>query len=284
MSKVIELRDRSRSISRINKMMKAMQVVAAAQLKKAQSAQLAVTNYKKHYDRLVKRLGVTVDPPSVNVAKTMRVYVFSSERGFCGVFNESLVEKTAVVLKTFTDAGRAVELVVIGGKGAEIFRERAVPGVAKTVSSRGGLCLAALAELADEARDLYVRGAAEVVYILFNQFKSMLVQSPTLVQVLPFDLSGVDVSAGQLIVEPSLKVVRATVLMNYIRSIFCDAFLQTTLGEIASRLITMRSATESSKDMLDALQIKLNKARQATITIELSEIVSAFEMLSESED
>jgi F-type H+-transporting ATPase subunit gamma len=284
MSKVIELRTKSRSISRINKMMKAMQVVAVAQLKKAQSAQLSATNYKKHYDRLVKRLGATVDPPSVKVAKTMRVYVFSSERGFCGMFNEGIINKTGDMLATLANAGRVVELVVVGGKGAEIFRERAVPGVVKIVSSRGGLRLDALTELADEAHDLYVGGAAEKVYVLFNQFRSMLVQFPTLVQVLPFDLSGVEASAEQLIVEPGLEVVKAAVLMNYIRSIFCDAFFQTSLGEVASRLITMRSATESSKDMLDALQIKLNKARQATITIELSEILSAFEMLSESED
>jgi len=257
--------------------------VAVAQLKKAQSAQLAATNYKKHYDRLVKRLGVTVDPPSVKVAQMMRVYVFSSERGFCGMFNEGLVDKTRDVLATFA-AGKKVELVIIGGKGAEIFRERGVPGVIKTVSSRGGLHLDALAELADEVRDLYAGGTAEKGYVLFNQFKSMLVQSPTLVQVLPFDLSGVEASVEQLIVEPNLEIVKAAVLKNYIRSVFYDAFLQTSLGEVASRLITMRSATESSKDMLDALQIKLNKARQATITIELSEIVSAFEMLSESED
>ncbi len=82
MSKVIELRARSRSISRINKMMKAMQVVAVAQLKKAQLAQMAATNYKKHYDRLVKRLGVSIERGSVSVSNAVRVYVFLSERGF----------------------------------------------------------------------------------------------------------------------------------------------------------------------------------------------------------
>ncbi len=188
------------------------------------------------------------------------------------------------LLGSLASEGKKAELVVVGGKGAELFRERSIGGVVKTVSSRGGLCFDALAELAAESRDLYVKGAAEKIYLLFNHFKSMLVQSPVLAQILPFDLSGVEATSEQLIVEPDMEEVRAAVLVNYLRSIFCDAFLQTNLGEIASRLITMRSATESSRDMLDALQIKLNKARQATITIELSEIVSAFEMISESEE
>lgn len=283
MSKVLELRSKVKSISRIHKMTEAMQVVAAAQLKTIQLKQRAAWHYKKHYDRMAKRLDLNVQPLVNKVQPVILVYALFSERGFCGGFNENLIS----MIRRFSREQKAKEkelrLVTIGSKGCELIKETNLSGICKKTpkSMEAGLELASNSAL--EAYDLFLKGKVEKVYILFNEFVSMLEQTSRFMQFLPFDLSRISTSSDMIVFEPDIETVKENVVLNYIKVLFHDAYMQTHLGEFSSRLISMRGATESSKEMINNLNIKLNKARQAAITFELSEIVSSFEILTEGE-
>jgi F-type H+-transporting ATPase subunit gamma len=281
MHKIIELRGKVKSISRIHNIAQAMQVMAVAELKEVQMRQRAAAHYRKHYDRLAKRLNVTVDRLTQKVRPVSLIYVLSSERGFCGAFNEQLVQAACRFLKKKEEGMKEFEMIVIGEKGCEACQAAGLKNIKKRIPNIEKMGYEQVERIAQQAYDLYRSGRVDKVLLFFNEFKSILVQAPKFLQLLPFDLSGISVSPEEPLFEPSPEKVREYVDMGYVNALFYDAFLQSRLGTIASRLLTMRGATESSKDMIKGLSIKLNKARQAMITFELSEIISSFEVLSE---
>ena len=266
MSKVVELGSKLKSIEKIRQSAEAMQVVAVAQLKKAQAGQRAAARYKESYDRLAAKVGLELKPLRSKAGAMALVYVFASEKGFCGSFNQGLAAAVQTFVHGKKVAGQEPRLVVLGSKGSELF-----PGAA--ASSDSPLALA------EAGAKLYVEGEVKGVYLCYNEFKSMLVQQPVCRQLLPFAAKAGNL--GQALIEPSLKSVQRFVTINYLKAVFYDAFMQARLGEVSARLMTMRGATESAKDLLAELRIKFNKARQSMITVELSEIVSSFEILNE---
>lgn len=282
MSKIIEFRSKLNSVKKINKMTESMQIVAAAQLKQIQGRQRSALHFRQHYDRMAKRLKINIKPQTKTIEPVIMVYVFTSERGFCGGFNERLLSSVLRFAKEQEAAGKSIRIVVVGGKGCEIFRERFSEDVCKWIKSSSKLGFNEVAENADEAYDFYLGGHVEKVCLFYNEFKSMLAQEPVLKQVLPFDFSKTATPpSGFVLAEPSEAVVARYSAANYVKVLFYDAFMQSSLGEVASRLLTMRSACENSKEIINGLSIQLNKARQSMITYELSEIISSFEILTE---
>lgn len=280
MSRIVTLREKIDSISRINKMTEAMQVVSVAQLKTVQSRQRAAWHYKKHYDRLVKRLGISVEKKVQNSRSTVLVYIIGSERGFCGSYNENLLSK----LRNWRSDWSQVELRVVGRKAREVVKEHHLSsGFSREVNIGSGRDFNESAKIAQEAFDLFRTGQVAEVYLVYNRFESILKQIPMVRRVLPFDLSFIEVEQTPVVYEPSEEQVNKYLALNYVKVLFYNALLQSSLGEVAARLMTMRGATENSKEMISNLKIKLNKARQAMITVELAEIVSSFEILAEGE-
>jgi F-type H+-transporting ATPase subunit gamma len=277
MSKVVELRSKIKSISRINKMTEAMQVVAVAQLKLMQARQRAAMHYKRHYDRLAKRLNVSVRREIKKTEPVTLCYLFASERGFCGNFNEKIFSLAKTSIDSEEAAERQVRFIIIGRKGLECpLKEEQilnkVIGVEKFTFEQ-------VSSYAMDALTLFKENKVKKVCLIYNQFISMLDQSSFFLRVLPFDLSGITVSPAEILFEPSHRVVAEHVELSYLKALFYDAFMQTRMGEVASRLMTMRSSAQNSKEIINDLNIKLNKARQASITVELAEILSSFEIL-----
>jgi F-type H+-transporting ATPase subunit gamma len=276
MSKVVELRSKIKSISRINKMTEAMQIVAVAQLKLMQARQRASTHYKRHYDRLAKRLNISVTRVGKPEPITL-CYLFASERGFCGNFNEKIFALVKSSIDSERAQGREPKFIIIGRKGLEcplnedqIYNK--IVGVEKfTFEQISGYAL--------ESYNQFMQNKVEKVCLIYNKFVSMLDQTSLFQRALPFDLSAITVSPANILFEPSHEDVAEHVELNYLKSLFYDVFMQTRIGEIASRLMTMRSSAQNSKDIINDLTIRLNKARQASITVELSEILSSFEIL-----
>jgi len=275
MSKVIQLRHKLQSFYKINKATEAMQVVAVAELKRLQSRQKAAGHFKKHYDRLARRLKVKSDRKTVKVKPVSRVFLLGSDRGFCGSFNERLL----ALLKPLSKSGNELNFIIIGNKLGQVCKEAGL----KNFEQKTALQYQDIEKLARETYALWQAGEVSDVYIIYNEFKSMLMQSPRSVRVLPFAFKDSLLTDETVIVEPNYTLVHRSIRVNYIKAVFYDAFLQSKLGEVASRLLTMRGATENSREMIGNLKIQLNKARQAMITVELSEILSSFEILSEGE-
>jgi len=284
MPKVVEIKDRLNSITKVNKMTQAMQVVAIAQLKKLQSRQRAAWHFRKHYDRLAKRLDINIVRKTNKVNPVVLIYAFGSEKGFCGCFNEDLLSEISGFIKNVKNRGKEVKIKVIGSKACDTAKNKCLPDVEEWVGDKKDIGFSQIEENALKAYELYEKGEVEEVYLFFNEFKSVLVQNPLFFRVLPFDLSKISASPADHVFEPSLAHVKEFVGINYLKVLFYDVYMQSQLGEVASRLMTMRSATENSKEMINSLNIKLNKARQAMITYELSEILSSFEILTEGEN
>ena len=277
MSKAVELRSKIKNISRINKMTQAMQVVAVAQLKLMQERQRAAMHYKRHYDRLAKRLNVGVRRAGKKSEPITLCYLFASERGFCGNFNDKIFSLVNSSIKSEREQGREPKFVIIGRKGLDCpLKEEQIYDKVVGVEK---LTFEQISKFALEALGLYLENKVERVCLIYNQFISMLEQSVFYLQALPFDLSGITVAPADILFEPSHKAVAEHVELSYLKALFYDAFMQTRMGEVASRLMTMRSSAENSRQMISDLGIKLNKARQASITVELSEILSSFEIL-----
>jgi F-type H+-transporting ATPase subunit gamma len=266
MSKVIEIRNQLGSIGRLNAMTQAMQVVAVAQLRHAQSRQAAANHWRRHFDRLVGRLGLTAVHPTPRPDATNLLFVVGSERGFCGDFNDKLVAQSRIFLRE--QRAQKFNIKILGRRGSEKF-----PTAVK-------LAAADFLPAIEKAYQSYLAGEVASVYVLYNEFKSMLTQTSKIMRILPFaKVSDESESDSNLICEPTLAEVRQALTGYYLKSLCQDVFMQASLGEVASRLLTMRSATENSRDMINTLRIKLNKARQSMITFELTEIVSSFETL-----
>ncbi|MBU1026369.1 MAG: F0F1 ATP synthase subunit gamma [Candidatus Margulisbacteria bacterium] len=284
MSELIRLKEKLGTIGKIHQMTEAMQIIAVTQLKQVQSRQKAAQHYKKHYDRMARRLNIRLKRRSGRIEPKNLIYVFGSDRGFCGSFNEKLVARAAEVAKTQQAAGFDVDLAVLGRRGQSIAAEFDLPNLRPINPVNKVIDFGQISGMALEAYRAYFQGRVNQVYLLYNEFKTMLFQSPSLVSLLPFDRPEAGTEDQMLIVEPSLSAVRQYVVLNYIKVLFYDAFLQTRLGEVGARLMTMRNATENSKELIKELRIKYNKARQSMITVELSEILSSFEILNEGAD
>ncbi|MFH1542570.1 MAG: FoF1 ATP synthase subunit gamma [bacterium] len=273
MSKVIELKDKARGVTQISKMAEAMQIVAVAELKKIQSRQKAAEHYSRHYRRLVARLGADKTRTIVKSREEV-LFVLASERGFCGDFNERLFKQVGEYVVGQKTKGINVRLTLVGRKGCELFSG----WPAEKIREKGYLKLKELL-LAHTAE--YEAGNLAGVGIFFNEFKSMMSQLPRFVKLLPFaDPLGIK-REPSLLLEPTPAYVRDYVADRYLTTLLYDAYMQTRLGEVVARLLSMRGAAESSKEMLKDLGIKINKARQSMITVELSEIISSFEVLAE---
>ncbi|PIS31071.1 hypothetical protein COT42_01885 [Candidatus Saganbacteria bacterium CG08_land_8_20_14_0_20_45_16] len=271
MSELILLRQKLKGIIQISKMAEAMQVVAVAELKKIQARQRNAHKFLQQYQQLAGQLKLNEMQRPKPDGLTTALFLFVSERGFCAGFNDSLIASAENFLKA---SKQEVKLVICGRKGGEGLRS----DQAKKIGAND---FDLLEEEAMLNYDLYLKGRVGSIYFLFNEFKSMMVQTSLMQQVLPFDWRGKEKPVnGGLIVEPDLESVSSQVGVNFYRAFLYDAYMQTRLGEVAARLLTMRGATESCKEMIKNLQIKINKARQAMITVELSEILSSFKVLA----
>ena len=280
MSKVIEYKQKVQSIEKIHDLVKAMQIIAVTQLKKVQEKQKTAENFCQQYENIVRQLGLQCLKSQMVKQPVCLVYVFVSQRGFCGGFNEQLCVKINEYIKAHT--AETVHLIVVGARGAEVIKQHFPKQVKNTIIFEWAVDFFKIAQEAQKARQLFVDDQVVEVALIYNRFKSMLVQIPTIKLVLPFDLSAQSVDSN-ILIEPSLDQIRPFAVEQYLKALFYNAFMQSQLGETGARLMTMRQATDSSKEMIDSLNIQLNKARQALITSELSEIVSSFEAISGEE-
>lgn len=280
MSKVIEYKQKVQSIEKIHDLVKAMQIIAVTQLKKVQERQKTAENFCQQYENIVKQLGLRCLSSQTVKKPVCLAYVFVSQRGFCGGFNEQLCAKIGEYIKAHPT--KTVQLIVIGARGAQVVKQHFPKQVKETIVFEWAADFSKLALEAQKAGELFVDKQAAQVVLIYNHFRSMLVQIPTIKPVLPFDFLENSVGSN-ILVEPGIELVRPFAVAQYLKALFYNAYMQNQLGETGARLMTMRQATDSSKEMIDALRIQLNKARQLLITSELSEIISSFEAISGEE-
>jgi len=285
-----DLKNRIASVKSTRKITKAMQMVAAAKLRRAQDAAEQARPYTDRFNAVLSGLAASVGgsdsaPRLLSGTGSDKVHllvVMTAERGLCGGFNSSIVKLARTRAAELIAAGKTVKILTVGKKGREQLRRDWASHFVAHVD------LSAVRKLGysnaqDIARDLLGRfdaGEFDVATIFFSRFQSVISQIPTAQQIIPAKFEQAEAGAATLYdYEPSEEAILADLLPRGVATQIFAALLENAASEQGARMSAMDNATRNAGDMIDRLTIEFNRSRQAVITNELIEIISGAEAL-----
>jgi F-type H+-transporting ATPase subunit gamma len=291
-----DLRVRIGSVKSTQKITRAMQMVAASKLRRAQEAVEAARPYSARMERMLGSLGSSLvaqdgAPPllvGTGNDDTHLIVVATGERGLCGAFNSSIARAARVRIQELQAAGKTVKILCIGRKGRDILRRDFSALIIETIELAGqkAKTFADAQPIATKIRDMFDNGEFDVCTLFYNRFKSVMVQIVTDRQLIPAALpaegeadSGPDLGNAIYDYEPSEEEILADLLPRNISVQLFQAILENGASEQGSRMTAMDSATRNAGDMIDDLTLTYNRTRQSVITSELIEIISGAEAL-----
>lgn len=283
-----EIRTKIGSVRNTQKITKAMEMVAASKMRKTQERMRAARPYAAKMRNVIAHLGLAKTEYRHTLmeerAEVQRVGILavSSDRGLCGGLNANLFRDLLGRMKAWEDDGVGVELCVIGSKGVGFFNQAGARlfGQATGLGDEPGLD--ALVGVVKLMIDAYVEGKIDRFYIAYNSFINSMTQRPTVEQLLPLPA---DTDEGlkfhwDYIYEPEAQEVIDHLLRRYIESLVYQCVVENVACEQAARMVAMKSASDNAGKLIDELQLIYNKARQAAITQELSEIMGGVAAIS----
>ena len=276
-----EIRGKIKSIKNTQKITKAMEMVAASKMRKAQDRMAAARPYADRIQHVIGHLALAnpdfQHPLLVARKEIHRVgyLVVSTDRGLCGGLNNNMFKMALGHMKQLKDAGAQIDLSLIGAKALTFFR-RFGARIVSQVSHLGDT--PHVTDLIGSVKlllDAYEAGELDAVYLVHNEFVSTMSQQPVVRQMLPVEPMDQDElqSHWDYIYEPSAAELLDGLLNRYAESLVYRAVLDNIACEQAARMVAMKAATDNAGELIDNLQLIYNKARQAAITQELSEIV-----------
>ncbi|MDQ2687311.1 MAG: ATP synthase F1 subunit gamma [Armatimonadota bacterium] len=287
-----QIRGRIRVAKNIQQITKAMKMVAAARLRRAQEAVSAARPYAEKMREVLQSLesagaGRGVQHPLLRRTEgdpqSIGVIVVTGDRGLAGAYNSNIIRRTVDLIRPFsTDS---VRLVCVGKRGAAFFRRRGYTIVAEHPVPATGLSFAEAQILARSARELFEQGEIDALYLIYTQFASAMTQRPQTLQILPIQPTPMDTKAetsapsAGYIFEPDPAELLGALLPRYVDTQVYQAVVESIASEHGARMTSMSSATDNAGKMISNLTLSLNRARQATITKEIAEIVGGAEAL-----
>jgi F-type H+-transporting ATPase subunit gamma len=288
-----DLKTRIESVKSTRKITKAMQMVAAAKLRRAQEAAEAARPYTERFNAVMGRLAASVgkseDAPRLlsgtGADQTHLLIVMTSERGLCGGFNANIAKLAKQDATKLISEGKTVKIITVGKKGRDSMRreygEYFVQHVDFSDVKRIGYADAQ--GVAAEVLSRFDAGEFDVAKIYFAKFQNVVTQIPTVQQIIPADFDAPeDASTGGETVydyEPDEKAILADLLPRGVATAIFAALLENGASEQGARMSAMDNATRNAGEMIDKLTIQYNRSRQAVITNELIEIISGAEAL-----
>ncbi len=278
-----EIRSKIGSVKNTQKITKAMEMVAASKMRKTQEAMSSSRPYAETMRKVIGHIALgslEYKHPYLKDREAKRVgyIIISTDRGLCGGLNINLFKKALNTMNSGGQQGSDVDLAVIGSKATSFF------------NSYGGNVVAQVSGLGDKPTvdeligtvgvmlKKYDEGQLDRLYLVYNKFINTMVQEPVIDQLLPLPKSEDEemqrAHAWDYIYEPEPKALLDTLLVRYVESQVYQGVVENLACEQAARMVAMKAATDNAGDIIDELQLVYNKARQAAITQELSEIVS----------
>ncbi|MBE3637543.1 F0F1 ATP synthase subunit gamma [Mangrovicoccus algicola] len=286
-----DLKNRISSVKSTRKITKAMQMVAAAKLRRAQESAEAARPYTERFNAVLGQLAASAggaDNAPLLLKGTGKddvhmLVVMTSERGLCGGFNSSIVKLAKTRIEALKREGKTVKILTVGKKGREQLR-RDYGSLMVGHVDMSAVTKLGYADAASVAKDLLGRfgaGEFDVATIFYAQFLSVISQKPTAQQVIPAAIEAApDTSASTLYeYEPGEEAILAELLPRGVATQIFAALLENAASEQGARMSAMDNATRNAGDMIDKLSIEYNRTRQAVITSELIEIISGAEAL-----
>jgi F-type H+-transporting ATPase subunit gamma len=280
MSNAKEIRTKIASIKSTQKITKAMQMVAASKMRRAQERMQATRPYAEKIQNVISHLAHAhpeYHHPFLAEREVRRVGVIivSTDRGLCGGLNINLFKQVITAMKHWHTDGVEIDLTLIGSKSNAFFKRLGGNVVATSVGLGDAPSIIELIGNVKVMLDAYAEARIDRLYVAYNKFINTMSQQPVLEQLIPVQGSEdkeLD-SHWDYIYEPDSKPVMDALMIRYIESLVYQGVVENLACEQAARMVAMKSATDNAGNLIDELQLVYNKARQAAITQEISEIV-----------
>jgi F-type H+-transporting ATPase subunit gamma len=284
------VRLRIASVKSTQKITSAMKMVAAAKLRRSQDAIVAARPYAKSMADITAEVAARAaveDHPLLEwrSGKRVALIVLTSDRGLCGGFNSNLCRAAQRYAEEKTLSGEVEEVrfEVVGRKGRDYFRRRKLNLTRDLPGAAGDTAMARAKELAAIATEEFLNGAVDAVWLVYNQFRSVISQKPTIEPLLPVAPAvaspSADGSSSEFLFEPGKGQILDYILPMYVETQIHRALLESVASEFGAKMTAMENATKNATEMIARLTLQYNRARQASITKELMEIVGGAEAL-----
>jgi len=279
MPALIDIRRRIRSVKSTQQITKAMKMVSAAKLRRAQEAMFAARPYARKMTEVLNSMASRATPDAHPLLEErghqkVLLVVITADKGLCGAFNANIIRTASRFLADRGDGD--VTLALVGRKARDFFRRRAVKVRSERVGVFQALRYETARELARELMEAFTRGEADQVFLVYNEFKSVIQQRLVVDRLLPVERHAISPREPALdyLYEPEPAGIFATILPKHVEVQVWKALLESQAAEHGARMTSMDAATNNASEMIDRLTLYMNKVRQAAITKEIIEVVS----------
>lgn len=280
------LRRRIASIKSTQQITRAMKMVAAARLRRAHERIIEARPYADKMREVLQSLSLRTDPTTHPLLvrremKRVELLAIATDRGLCGSFNQNVFRRVEQFMRENHTKYAEISLTIVGRKGLDYFRRRNVPIIRDYAGRFREIDYPVAATIGKDLVEDYTNEAVDGVFLVYNEFRSPLVQRVMVKDLLPIEPLEVDSDyyAPEYIYEPSADAILSELLPRYVEVQIFRALLESLAGEHGARMTAMGAATENAQEMMEKLALVYNKARQSAITKEMMEIVGGVEAL-----
>jgi len=286
MPSLLDLRRRIRAVKSTQQITKAMKMVAASKLRRAQDRLLSARPFATEMLRVLNGLAARVEPDAHPLLETrpaesapVLLIVITADRGLAGSFNANVIKAASTFIAK--DAGGEVAVGLVGRKGREFFVRRGFDVRYEAINIFQKVQYDDARKIAEAAMDEFVSGRVSSVYLVYNEFKSIISQRVVIERLLPIPKLEIEAGEQQVdyLFEPGPDQILGSLLPRHVETQIWRALLESSAAEHAARMTAMDAATRNSSEILDSLTLYMNKVRQAAITREIIEVVSGAEAL-----
>ena len=280
MANLIDIRRRIRSVKNTQQITKAMKMVAAARLRRSQDKILATRPFALEVRKVISNVAASVGGAkhpllAVRPQKRVLLIVVSGDKGLAGSFNATVIRRAQELLGRLEGE---IELLLLGKRGADFFRRRSLPTRKAYTTLFTNVTIEQAREIAADIVEAYTDGTYDAVYVVYNQFKSMIAQVLTEEKLLPLQpdvpAEGSGGATRHYLFEPRADEILTELLPRFLTVQIYRVLLESQAAEHAARMTAMDAATKNARDMIGRLTLQYNRARQAAITTQLIEVVS----------
>ena len=279
MPSLLDIRRRIRSVKNTQQLTKAMKTVSAAKLRRAQERVFSARPYAEHLKRVLGNLTARVENvahPLLEIRPEDRILfiVVTADRGLCGAFNSNINRTAQGFIRDHKD--QTVHLITVGRKGRDFFRRRGVPIRSEFVNIFSRLDYGNAKDISEAIVQGYTEAEVDAVYIVYNEFKSVIQQRVVVEKVLPLsraELRETEPQPDYIFEQPPQEIFNR-LLPRYVEIQIYRSLLESAASEHGARMASMDTASRNAGDMIDMLTLNMNRIRQAAITREIIEVVS----------
>ena len=283
MAKTQDIKRRIRSIGNTRQLTRAMKMVSAAKLRRAQERIIKARPYAHKVLGILQSLAARANPElnpllQVHDGNRVEIFVLTGDKGLCGSFNANIVRKGELFARDLAD--REITIAAVGKRGRDYYKRRAFNVHREWVDVFRDVQFPLAAEMADDIMQRYVGRELDEVYLVYNEFKSAIQCTPVIQRLLPVEpMDTAEGESDDYIYEPEPARLFEALLPHYVQQTVFQSLLESVAAEHAARMTAMDNATKNAGELIESLTLHMNKVRQAAITTEILEVVSGAEAL-----